>query len=106
MVEAPETVYAKSGDVFIAYQCLGAGGPIDYVCLPPLISNIDLIWECPQAVRFMRRLPGSGGTCISISVGKECLTATAGHRRSTSASTTSSQSWMPRASKRQRSRHP
>jgi pimeloyl-ACP methyl ester carboxylesterase len=60
MVEAPETVYAKSGDVFIAYQCLGAGGPIDYVCLPPLISNIDLIWECPQAVRFMRRLARLG----------------------------------------------
>jgi len=60
MVEVPETVYAKSGDVFIAYQCLGAGGPIDYVCLPPLISNIDIIWECPQAVRFMRRLARLG----------------------------------------------
>jgi len=60
MVEVPETVYAKSGDVFIAYQCLGAGGPIDYVCLPPLISNIDVIWECPQAVRFMRRLARLG----------------------------------------------
>ena len=60
MVEVPETVYAKSGDVFIAYQSLGAGGPIDYVCLPPLISNIDVIWECPQAVRFMRRLARLG----------------------------------------------
>jgi pimeloyl-ACP methyl ester carboxylesterase len=60
MADVPETVYAKSGDAFIAYQCMGAGGPIDYVCLPPLISNIDVIWECPQAVRFMRRLARLG----------------------------------------------
>jgi uncharacterized BrkB/YihY/UPF0761 family membrane protein len=56
MNEAPEMRYAKSGDVYIAYPVLGEGGPVDYVCLPPLISNIDVIWESPQAVRFMRRL--------------------------------------------------
>jgi pimeloyl-ACP methyl ester carboxylesterase len=60
MVDIPDTVYAKSGDVFIAYQCLGEGGPIDYVCVPPMISNIEVIWECPQAVRFMRRLARLG----------------------------------------------
>jgi pimeloyl-ACP methyl ester carboxylesterase len=60
MVEVPETVYAKSGNVFVAYQCLGEGGPIDYVCVPPMISNIEVIWECPQAVRFMDRLARLG----------------------------------------------
>lgn len=60
MVDVPETRYAQSGGVYIAYQVVESGGPIDYVCLPPSLSNIDVLWENPEAARFMRRLAKLG----------------------------------------------
>ena len=36
----PETRYAKSGDVSIAYQVVG-DGPLDLVVVPGWISNVD-----------------------------------------------------------------
>jgi len=59
--EVPETRYARSGDVSIAYQVVDGGeGGHDYVCLPPSISNIEVLWESPEAARFMRRLTRLG----------------------------------------------
>jgi len=46
---APETHYARSGDVNIAYQVVGKG-PRDLVVVPGWISNIDLFWEEPVYV--------------------------------------------------------
>ena len=40
----PETKYAKSGDVHIAYQVIG-NGPIDLVVVPGWVSHLELIWE-------------------------------------------------------------
>jgi class 3 adenylate cyclase len=40
----PETRYAKSGDVSIAYQVVG-DGPFDVVFAPGIVSHIDLLWE-------------------------------------------------------------
>jgi class 3 adenylate cyclase/pimeloyl-ACP methyl ester carboxylesterase len=51
----PETRYAKSGDVHIAYQVFG-GGPIDLVFVPGFVSNIELYWDHPDLARWMRRL--------------------------------------------------
>jgi class 3 adenylate cyclase len=51
----PETRYAKSGDVNIAYQVVGSG-PFDLVYVPGWISNIELMWEEPQHARLLRRL--------------------------------------------------
>lgn len=51
----PSTKYTKSGRVNIAYQVLGEG-PIDIVYIPGWVSNIDLMWECPQLVRFLEGL--------------------------------------------------
>src|SRR5918995_6252148 len=51
----PETRYAKSGDVRIAYQVLG-DGPFDLVFVPGFISNLDLVWEEPNRARFFSRL--------------------------------------------------
>ena len=51
----PETKYAKSGDVHVAYQVLG-DGPIDLVIVPGWVSHIELVWEEPQAAAFLRRL--------------------------------------------------
>lgn len=51
----PETKYAKSGTVSIAYQVFGSG-PVDLVVVPGWLSNIDVYWEEPAFVRFFERL--------------------------------------------------
>jgi pimeloyl-ACP methyl ester carboxylesterase len=51
----PETKYAKSGDINIAYQVVG-NGPVDLVLVPGWISNIDVFWEEPSVVRFLNKL--------------------------------------------------
>ncbi len=52
---APETRYARSGDLHIAYQVVGEG-PIDLVWVPGWISNIDHYWEEPAIARYFNRL--------------------------------------------------
>jgi class 3 adenylate cyclase len=54
-MEVPETRYAKSGDVRIAYQVVG-GGPLDLVYVPGFVSNIEVFWEMPERVHFLSRL--------------------------------------------------
>ena len=51
----PETRYAKSGNVNIAYQVLGEG-PVDLVYVPGWVSNLEVAWEHPGLARFFRRL--------------------------------------------------
>jgi len=51
----PETCYARSGDVNIAYQVVGEG-PFDLVLVPGWMSNVEVFWEEPLAVRFFERL--------------------------------------------------
>jgi class 3 adenylate cyclase len=52
---APETQYARSGDVSIAYQTLG-DGPIDLLFAPGWISQVEHVWEEPSLRRFFERL--------------------------------------------------
>jgi len=52
---APETRYARSGDLNIAYQVTG-DGPCDLVYVPGWASNIELMWEEPAMARFLGRL--------------------------------------------------
>ncbi len=40
----PETRYAKSGDVSVAYQVTGEG-PVDFVWAPGTVSHLDLDWD-------------------------------------------------------------
>ena len=44
IVDIPDTHYARSGDVYIAYQVFGAG-PFDLVIVPGALSNITYGWE-------------------------------------------------------------
>jgi pimeloyl-ACP methyl ester carboxylesterase len=53
--EVPETRYAKSGDVNIAYQVVG-DGPFDLIHVPPFVSNLELQWEDPVERRYFERL--------------------------------------------------
>ena len=43
-MEMPETRYARSGDVAIAYQVLGEG-PFDVVYAPGMVSHVELNWD-------------------------------------------------------------
>jgi class 3 adenylate cyclase len=54
MSEIPETKYARSGDVHIAYQVLG-DGPFDIVQSPGWISHMECQWEQPSLAHFMER---------------------------------------------------
>ncbi len=51
----PETRYARSGDVNIAYQVVG-NGPFDLVYVMGWVSNLDYFWEEPAYARFLHRL--------------------------------------------------
>jgi pimeloyl-ACP methyl ester carboxylesterase len=51
----PETRYAQSGDLSIAYQVFGRGSR-DLVYVPGIISHIELAWEDPFVAAFQRRL--------------------------------------------------
>jgi class 3 adenylate cyclase len=52
-VNMPETRYARSGDVMIAYQVLG-DGPFDVVIAPSGVSHVELIWEIARVAAFLR----------------------------------------------------
>src|SRR6202162_4655610 len=51
----PETRYAKSGAVRIAYQVVGQG-PLDLVFVPDRMSNLDVHWEEPGFSHLLHRL--------------------------------------------------
>lgn len=54
----PETHYARSGDVNIAYQVTGHG-PVDVVFVMGWISHLEYFWTEPRFARFLRRLASS-----------------------------------------------
>jgi pimeloyl-ACP methyl ester carboxylesterase/class 3 adenylate cyclase len=51
----PETRYARSGDVYIAYQVVGEG-PFDLVFVPGFVTHVELHWTMPTFVPFLERL--------------------------------------------------
>jgi class 3 adenylate cyclase len=52
---APQTRYARSGDLHIAYQVVGSG-EIDLVYVPTWISQVEHYWEEPIVARYFNRL--------------------------------------------------
>jgi pimeloyl-ACP methyl ester carboxylesterase len=52
---APETRYAKNGEVNIAYQVLGEG-PLDLVLVHGWVQSFDAAWEIEPIQRFYDRL--------------------------------------------------
>ena len=57
-MDSPLTHYALTSDgVHIAFQTVG-DGPKDLVCALGMMSNIDAVWELPEAAAFYRKLSG------------------------------------------------
>jgi class 3 adenylate cyclase len=54
-MEYPETRYAKSGDVNIAYQVIG-DGPGDIVLVDQWFSHVEAMWDVPPLARLLERL--------------------------------------------------
>jgi pimeloyl-ACP methyl ester carboxylesterase len=52
---SPETRYAKSGNIHIAYQVFG-NGPVDIALIPGFVSHIENYWDEPNFARWLRRL--------------------------------------------------
>jgi pimeloyl-ACP methyl ester carboxylesterase len=50
-----ETRYARTGDLSIAWQCLG-DGPVDLLIVPGFISHVEAFHELPGYTRFLSRL--------------------------------------------------
>jgi pimeloyl-ACP methyl ester carboxylesterase/DNA-binding winged helix-turn-helix (wHTH) protein len=55
VLSVPETHYARSGDVNIAYQVVG-NGPRDLVFIMGWVSHLDYFWAEPSFARFLHRL--------------------------------------------------
>ncbi len=51
----PETMYARSGDVNIAYQVIG-DAPLDLVFVMGWVSHLEYFWQEPSFARFLQRL--------------------------------------------------
>jgi len=54
-MRAPDTRYAKKGDISIAYQVVG-DGPLDLVFASGVVSNMALFWGDPEANAMLRRI--------------------------------------------------
>ena len=49
-------LYARSGDVAIAYQVTGHTNPVDLVWAPGTVSHLALSWDSPHMVRTIERV--------------------------------------------------
>ena len=54
-MQEPETHYARSGDVSIAYQVVG-DGPFDIVYVPGFVSHVELRWTVPSFAESLSEL--------------------------------------------------
>jgi class 3 adenylate cyclase len=59
----PQTQYARSGDVYIAYQVVGEGS-LDLVWIPSLAHHVELNWENPVVARWLERLARLGRVLV------------------------------------------
>jgi hypothetical protein len=67
----PETKYAQSGELSIAYQVLGHG-PLDLLIVPGFVSHLEEAWEEPSYARFLHHWHPSRGSFSLISAVPDC----------------------------------
>ena len=61
---APDTRYARRGDVALAYQVVG-DGPLEVMFIAGGQYPIDLLWDEPRARRFLERLASFGRVALA-----------------------------------------
>jgi class 3 adenylate cyclase len=62
-MQAPETRYARSGDLSIAYAVAGKG-PLDIFLCSNWTSHVEAMWEWPPAARLIHRLATLGRVIV------------------------------------------
>jgi pimeloyl-ACP methyl ester carboxylesterase len=55
-MKRPETRYARSGDLMIAYQVTGENNPVDLVFAPGTVSHLELAWDFPASAALFERI--------------------------------------------------
>ena len=73
----PETQYAQSGELSIAYQCVG-DGPLDLLFIPGFVSNVELMWDIPKWVDLFTRFSELGRFVFFDKRGTGCSDRTLG----------------------------
>jgi class 3 adenylate cyclase len=58
-MDTPETLFARNGDIHLAYQIVGAGSP-DLLLVDTWVHHVEAVWDFPDYARFMRRLASFG----------------------------------------------
>lgn len=71
MAASPETQYAQSGDLSIAFQAIG-DGPVDILWVPGFVSNVELMWDVPAFAHMRERLPQIGRLIVFDKRGTGC----------------------------------
>ena len=94
--ELPQTRYAMSGDVSIAYQTMG-DGPIDIIAIPGAISHVEFLHEMPGIRRSCNVFQNSPASSPLTSVARDCRTRYQALPCSKSAWMTFELSWTPLA---------
>ena len=73
----PETQYAQSGELSIAYQCVG-DGPLDVLFIPGFVSNVELMWDIPKWADLFTRFSELGRFVFFDKRGTGCSDRTLG----------------------------
>jgi pimeloyl-ACP methyl ester carboxylesterase len=97
----PETRYALSGDVNLAYQVMG-DGPVDIILVPGFISHIEFRHELPGNTAFLRRLSSFARVVTFDKRGQGLSDRVSARLRSNSEWMTFAPSWMLSARNAQR----
>jgi pimeloyl-ACP methyl ester carboxylesterase len=93
-VERPDTRYAQSGEIHVAYQVFG-DGPVDLVFVPGFISNVEMAWHQPVLVSFFERLARFARVIWFDKRGTGASDPVEGYQRWRREWTTSAPSWRP-----------
>ncbi len=51
----PETLFARNGDLHLAYQTAGTG-PVDLLYVDAWVHHVEAVWDVPDFARLLRRL--------------------------------------------------
>jgi class 3 adenylate cyclase len=70
-MERPETVYVRSGDIYLACQAFGEG-PIAVVVIPGRVHCVELIWDDPERSAFFSGLAGFARVIVYDKRGVGC----------------------------------
>src|SRR3954453_11792286 len=101
-VQMPETRYARSGDVNIAYQVVG-DGPVDLLWIPVFAQHVELSWEEPYRRAWLEALAAEYRLIVFDKRGTGLSDRVAGAPRSRCGWTTAGLCWMRPGPNAQRS---